>query len=59
MTRQGLNRWLNRVLLEHPVEDRFSAEEFVVELERQGLQVGANCRKLQFGDYCAGVARRQ
>ena len=37
---------------------RFSAEEFVAELERRGLTVGENFIERVFGDFVIGVGRR-
>lgn len=47
-----------RWLFDHPTEDRFTASEFVAELERQGLQVGARWRTRVRGHYLLGVAER-
>ena len=58
VTRHALGRWIYRTFLEHPAEDRFSAEEFVAELERQGMLVSGNYRKRFFGDFVFGVARK-
>lgn len=46
VTTHALNRWSYRTFLEHPKENRFSAGEFVGELERRGIHVGAICRAL-------------
>lgn len=45
-----------RWLLDHPTEDRFTAAEFVRELERQGLVVGRRWRTRIRGHYLIGVA---
>lgn len=45
-----------RWLFDHPAEDRFTAREFVAELERQGLQVGTRWRSRFRGHYLLGVA---
>lgn len=58
VTRNALDRWTYRTFLKHPTEDRFSGEEFVDELERQGLEVGGNRVHRCFGDFVIGVARR-
>lgn len=55
ITKQALDRWTYRIFLEHPKEDRFTAEEFLGECEQQGIMVGANFRKLFFGDLLLGV----
>ena len=47
-----------RWLFDHPTEDRFTAGEFVAELERQGLQVGSRWRSRISGHYLLGVAER-
>ncbi|GAA3228890.1 class I SAM-dependent methyltransferase [Pseudonocardia petroleophila] len=47
-----------RWLFDHPTEDRFTAQEFVAELERQGLQVGSRWRTRIRGHYLLGVAQR-
>ena len=57
-TRQALNRWFFRAFLEHPTENRFSREEFMTELERQGIFVGGNFAERGGGDYFIGVGRR-
>jgi SAM-dependent methyltransferase len=46
-----------RWLFGHPTEDRFTAQDFVAELERQGLQVGAWWRSRIRGHYLLGVAQ--
>jgi ubiquinone/menaquinone biosynthesis C-methylase UbiE len=58
VTRKALNRWLIRTFLEHPRKKRFSAEEFIVECERQGLTVGQRWKALAGGDFLIGVATR-
>ena len=52
---QALNRRTYRALFEHPEENRFSREEFVGELERQGIAVGGNVVERLFGDFFFGV----
>ncbi|MGE3661798.1 MAG: class I SAM-dependent methyltransferase [Pseudonocardia sp.] len=47
-----------RWLFDHPTEDRFTAREFVAELERHGLQVGSRWRTQIRGHYLLGVAQR-
>ena len=58
VTSHALNRWSYRTFLEHPKENRFSAAEFIAELERQGIAVGGNFRELFFGDFVVGVGHR-
>jgi len=57
VTTHALNRWSYRTFLEHPTENRFSAEGFVAELERQGIAVGGNYVERFFGDFVFGVGR--
>jgi SAM-dependent methyltransferase len=47
-----------RWLFDHPREDRFSGEDFVAELHRQGLQVDGRWRTYLRGHYLLGVAQR-
>ena len=58
VTRHFLEKWFARTLMEHPAENRFSGQEFVAELERQGLHVGGNYVERGGGDYVFGVGRR-
>lgn len=58
VTRQALDRWFYRTFLDHPKINRFSAEEFVTELETLGIIVGANQTEWFFGDFVVGVGRR-
>ena len=55
VTKQALDRWLYRTFLDHPKVDRFSAREFVEELQEQGIMVGDNTRKWFCGDFVVGV----
>ena len=59
VTNQALNRWIYRTFLKHPKYDRFTADEFMVECERQGMIVGGNLRELFFGDFLLGVGQKQ
>lgn len=59
VTRHALQRWTYRIFLEHPNQDRFSGEEFVREIERQGISVSGNVVERFFGDFVIGVGRRQ
>ncbi len=59
VTRQALSRWFYRAFLEHPKENRFSRDEFIAELERQGIAVGAKSAEWFFGDLFVGVGTRQ
>ena len=58
VTRQALDRWLYRTFLEHPKENRFTAKEFVAELERQGISVMSNQLEWFLGDLVVGVGYR-
>ena len=54
---QALNRRTYRALFEHPEENRFSRDEFIRELERQGIAVGDKVLERLFGDFFFGVGR--
>jgi ubiquinone/menaquinone biosynthesis C-methylase UbiE len=58
VTRQALERWVYRTFLQHPTENRFTAAQFVAELERQGIRVGNNLIEWFLGDFVLGVAQR-
>jgi len=58
VTSQALRRWSYRTFLEHPRDNRFSAQEFVTELERHGIVVGGCVVERIFGDFVIGVGRR-
>lgn len=58
VTKRALDRWLYRTFLDHPTENRFSAQEFVAELERRDIVVGENSVEWFFGDFVTGVGRR-
>jgi ubiquinone/menaquinone biosynthesis C-methylase UbiE len=58
VTRQALARWFYRTFLDHPSEDRFSAEEFLAALEAQGIVVGERYQTRFFGDFVLGVGRK-
>jgi len=55
ITCQALQRWVYRTWLEHPVENRFSANELIAELERQGIIVGTQNIQRFRGDLLIGV----
>ena len=57
VTNQALNRWAYRTFLDHPKIDRFSAHDFITELERQGIIVGRRRVRRFFGDFVVGVGR--
>ncbi len=59
VTRQALSRWFYRRFLKHPPQENwFNGEEFITELERQGIEVGTNNREWFFGDFVVGAGRR-
>lgn len=59
VTTHTLSRWAYRTFLEHPTENRFSADELVAELERRGIAVGSNSVEWLFGDFVTGVGHRE
>ena len=60
VTRQALSRRFYRTFLLHPPpENWFGAGEFVAELERRGVEVGANVTHWFFGDFVVGAGRRR
>ena len=58
VTQKALNRWFYRTFLEHPVENRFSGEHFVAELEKNGIVVGGNFTYWLFDDLVIGVGKK-
>lgn len=58
VTRQALERWSYRTFLDHPKEDRFSPEELIAEIERQGMLVGSRYVTWFFGDFVTGVGEK-
>ena len=58
VTAQWILRWPYRVLFEHPMENRFSSEEFIAEVENQGIKVSDNWEKRGGGDFVFGVGHR-
>ncbi|MCL3862990.1 class I SAM-dependent methyltransferase [Actinotalea sp. K2] len=56
VTRHALERWSYRTFLEHPEHDRFSAPEFVAEVERHGFVLPEPAVTRFFGDFVIGVA---
>jgi hypothetical protein len=59
VTSHALARASYRLLFEHPTQDRFSGQEFIEELELQGLAVGGRQSQRFFGDFVMGVAVRR
>lgn len=55
VTAQALNRWFYRTFLEHPTKNRFTGEQFVAELEKNGIVVGENRRYWLLDDLIVGV----
>lgn len=58
VTSKALGRWAYRAFLHHPSENRFSAHEFLEELERAGIHVGGRWVSRWFGDFVIGVGER-
>lgn len=58
VTKQALDRLFYRAFLKHPKDNRFTGEEFVAELERQGITVANNIRYWFFNDFIVGVGQR-
>ena len=58
VTQKGLDRWLYRTFLKHPTENRFSADDFVGELEKNGIEVGKNFTSWLFDDLVIGVGKK-
>lgn len=55
VSKQALDRWTYRTLFDHPTQHRFTAEDFLAVLEKNGLVVGKNVESFCFGDFFAGV----
>jgi ubiquinone/menaquinone biosynthesis C-methylase UbiE len=58
VTSHALNKWSYRTFMKHPTENRFSAQEFLAELEHQGMHVGQNFVEKYYGDFVFGVGTR-
>lgn len=58
VTKQALDRWFYRTFLEHPTENRFTASQFVAEVESQGITVGRHTIEWFLGDLIVGVGHR-
>ena len=58
VTKRALDRWFYRTFLDHPTTNRFSAEEFIAELENRGIMVGEKHLDWFLGDFVVGVGRR-
>lgn len=59
VTEKALNRWLYRTFLKHPTENRFTGEQFVAELEKNGIDVGGNFTYWLFDDLVIGVGKKR
>lgn len=59
VTKKALGRWFYRTFLDHPTQNRFTAAQFLDEVERQGIKVGGNWLMWFFGDFVVGVGRRE
>jgi ubiquinone/menaquinone biosynthesis C-methylase UbiE len=57
VTRDALNRWLYRTLLDHPAENRFSEGEFVAELMAHGIELLREPRRILANDIFIGVGQ--
>ena len=57
VTRHALDKWSYRFFMEHPTENRFTAAEFIREVERQGMIVGSDYTERGGGDFVFGVGR--
>ena len=53
-----LDRWVYRVLLKHPKENRFTADNFVAALDHYEMPVDGKLVSFFFGDFFVGVGRR-
>ena len=54
VTSHALGRWSYRTFLDHPSRDRFSAAQFVAELDRHGITVEGRVVERFFGDFVIG-----
>jgi ubiquinone/menaquinone biosynthesis C-methylase UbiE len=58
VTDVALAKRFYRWFLDHPADNRFGADRFVAELERQGISVAGNTAIRGGGDFVFGVGRR-
>ena len=59
VTSHALGRWFYRTFLEHPESQHwFNRDQFIAELERNGIEVWDNVVERFFGDFIIGVGRR-
>lgn len=59
VTARWISRWPYRSLFLHPQQNRFSGDEFVAELTRQGITVGENWVERAKGDFIFGAGARE
>ena len=59
VTKHALDRASYRLLFEHPSKDRFTADDFVGEIESSAMDVGGRYVTRFFGDLLIGVATRR
>ena len=59
ITKQSLDRWVVRHLMDHPREDRFDEVLFQAELERVGVRLVGRIERRWLGDMILGVAKRE
>lgn len=55
VTKKALGRWFYRTFLKHPTENRFTGDDFVSELEKNGIVVGSNKQYWLFNDLIIGI----
>ena len=58
VTKQALDRWFYRTFLKHPAENRFTGEEFIGKLEKDGITVGENKKYWFLNDFVVGVGTK-
>ena len=59
VTSQWIHRFPNRLIFEHPMENRFSSLEFLRELESLGFSIGENWIEKGGGDFIFCVAEKK
>ena len=57
VTRRSLDRWIVRLLTDHPREDRFGPADLAAELRRHGIECGDAMQERWPGDLVYGVGR--
>lgn len=57
VTKHALDKWFYRTFMVHPEENRFTALQFVQELERQGFVINGNFVERNRGDFVFGAGR--